>query len=112
MRDFAQLAPLRMFLSEVEKINAIVTSTSRIPLLSTIMLDYKKENPDLAIRTFRGLTAYVSLHLPNATAQQTAYANQVAADAREAHYANLEAQNATLLANAAAAATVPSPSSS
>ena len=95
--DFAELASLNMFGSEVERVAALVKATRHVPSISGIIHQYMINHPALATQTFATLAAYIHQQLPVATAQQAR------ANAAEAKNVARDNTLATLTAELAAA---------
>ena len=72
--NFQALSSLGMFTSEVDKINALVETTSRAEVIPSLVTLYKINHPVIADQTFQGLIAFTTLQFPNATARATSYA--------------------------------------
>ena len=95
--DFAELASLNMFGSEIERVAALVKATRHVPSISGIIHQYMVNHPALATQTFSTLAVYIHQQLPVATAQQAR------ANAAEAKNAARDETLATLTAELAAA---------
>ena len=98
-KNFAALANIHMFQSDVERVAALIAATAHIPSISGIVHNYKVNNPTVGEQSFNALAAYIQVQIPVATAQ--ARANAVLA--ATANNAVLEKTNATLAADLAAA---------
>jgi len=98
--DFAELASLNMFGSEIERVAALVKATRHVPSISGIIHQYMVNHPALATQTFSTLAAYIHQQLPVATAQQAR------ANAAEAKNAARDETLAALTAELAAARAV------
>ena len=98
-KNFAALADIHMFQSDVERVAALIAATAHIASISGIVHNYRTNNPTIAEQNFNALAAYIQVQIPVATAQ--ARANAVLS--ATANSAALEKTNATLSADLAAA---------
>ena len=61
---FAELAPLGMYISEVDRVFALVEASQNVPSISTIIMSYMSLHPTLASQTFSSLVTYITQQLP------------------------------------------------
>jgi len=105
-RTFAEVADLNMFISEIDKVAALVQATAHTPAISGIVVQYMSLHPALAAQTFAGLASYIGEQLPLATAQVRANSATAQKAADDATIAALQAELTASRAEASAARSV------
>ena len=95
--NFQALSPLGMFISELDKINALVEATSRAAVIPSLVTLYKVDHPAISDQTFQALVTFITLQLSNATTRATSYAASLVPTASSRI---LELEQALAIANA------------
>ena len=92
---FTELAPLGMYISEVDRVFALVEASQNVPSISTIVMSYMSLHPTLASQTFSSLVTYITQQLPLAMEQTRIRSAAAKIAASEASIASLHVSLAT-----------------